>query len=83
MQYHFALLGMCGGIVRAFVGIAKAFRRNERLKWDYFLLTIILSAIIGAFTGFIYSESYKLSLIAGYAGMDLLEGAYKIVVNKK
>ena len=69
--------------MRAFVGIAKALRRNERLKWDYFLLTIILSAIIGAFTGLIYSESYKLSLIAGYAGMDLLEGAYKIVVNKK
>ena len=40
------------------------------------------SAVVGAVAGILFDSDPKISLIAGYAGMDLLENVYKIVLKK-
>ena len=34
-------------------------------------------SLLGVFTGMIFNFDYRLSLLAGYAGTDILEGIYK------
>ena len=38
----------------------------------------IASGFVGVFAGLLYDTNYKLTLIAGYASTDLIEGIYKI-----
>jgi len=77
-----AVLGMLGGATRACVGLLKAMRSKTKIKWSKVLFTIITSAIIGATTGLIFDSDYKISLIAGYIGTDLLENTIKIIAKK-
>lgn len=72
------IFGFIGGAARASVGALKALKRKEKFKWKYFLLSLLSSGIVGAFTGLIYDTNYKVTLIAGYAGTDLIESAYKM-----
>jgi hypothetical protein len=37
----------------------------------------MIAAIIGIFVGIVFNFDYRLSLLAGYAGTDILEGVYK------
>jgi di/tricarboxylate transporter len=71
------LLGGVGGLVRGLVGIFKAMRQKEKFNFKYCILTIVIAIIIGAFTGIIVSKDYRVNLLAGYAGIDILEGLYK------
>ncbi len=70
-----AIFGFIGGITRALVGILK--HKNEKFKWGKLLFTVIASGVIGVFTGLLITSDYKLTLLAGYAGTDLIEGLYK------
>ena len=36
------------------------------------------SGVVGMFTGLLYDVDYKVTLIAGYAGTDLIESVYKM-----
>jgi hypothetical protein len=45
--------------------------------WPYYLITVLVAATIGVFTGIIFNFDYRLSLLAGYAGTDIIEGIYK------
>jgi hypothetical protein len=72
-------LGAIGGVARASVGLMKAMRSDMQIHWGYSLLTVFLSAIIGAAAGVLFDSDPKLTVVAGYIGTDLLEGAYKIV----
>jgi len=38
---------------------------------------VVVAIVIGVFVGFIFNFDYRLSLLAGYAGTDILEGIYK------
>ena len=71
------LLGGLGGLVRGLVGIFKAMKQKEQLNAKYYLLTVVIAIIIGAFTGVVVSKDYRVNLLAGYAGIDILEGLYK------
>ena len=71
------LLGLIGGITRSFVGLLKAMSLKRKILWTYWLITAVVAAIIGIFTGVIFNFDYRLSLLAGYAGTDILEGIYK------
>jgi len=71
------LLGGVGGLVRGLVGIFKAIKQKEKFNPKYYLLTVVIAIIIGAFTGVIVSKDYRVNLLAGYAGIDILEGLYK------
>jgi hypothetical protein len=41
------------------------------------VITVIIAVIIGIFVGIIFNFDPRLSLLAGYAGTDILEGIYK------
>jgi len=71
------LLGGIGGLTRGVVGLLKALSLRRRIIWTYYLITVAVAVIIGIFTGIIFNFDSRLSLLAGYAGTDILEGIYK------
>jgi len=72
-----ALLGGLGGLTRGFVGLLKAISLRRKILWGYYSITVLVAVVIGIFTGVIFNFDYRLSLLAGYAGTDILEGIYK------
>ena len=72
-----ALLGGVGGLTRGLVGLMKALSLRRRILWGYYCITVFIAVVLGVFTGIIFSFDYRLSLLAGYAGTDILEGIYK------
>ncbi len=72
-----AILGGVGGLTRGLIGLLKALSLRRRILWGYYLVTVIVALIIGIFVGLIFNFDYRLSLLAGYAGTDILEGIYK------
>lgn len=71
------LLGGIGGLTRGVVGLLKALSMRRRILWLYYLITVVIAIIIGVFVGIIFDFDPRLSLLAGYAGTDILEGIYK------
>ena len=71
-----AILGGVGGLTRGLVGLMKALSLRRRILWGYYAITVFIAVILGVFTGIIFSFDYRLSLLAGYAGTDILEGIY-------
>jgi len=72
-----ALLGGTGGVTRGLIGLLKALSLRRRIIWAYYAITVLVAAVIGIFIGIIFNFDYRLSLLAGYAGTDILEGIYK------
>lgn len=72
-----ALLGGVGGLTRGFIGLLKALSLRRKILWGYYVITVVIAFVIGIFTGLIFNFDYRLSLLAGYAGTDILEGIYK------
>ena len=72
-----ALLGGVGGLTRGVVGLLKALSLRRKILWGYYLITVLVAVIIGIFVGIIFNFDSRLSLLAGYAGTDILEGIYK------
>ena len=72
-----AVLGGVGGLTRGFIGLLKALSLRRKILWGYYSITVVVALIIGIFTGLIFNFDYRLSLLAGYAGTDILEGIYK------
>jgi len=71
------ILGGVGGLTRGVVGLLKALSVKRKILWAYYAITVIIAIIIGAFIGVIFDFDPRLSLLAGYAGTDILEGIYK------
>lgn len=72
-----ALLGAIGGVTRGVVGLLKALSLRRKILWGYYAITVLVALVIGMFTGIIFNFDYRLSLLAGYAGTDILDGIYK------
>jgi len=70
-------LGGMGGLTRGVVGLLKALSLKRRIMWNYYFITVLVAIIIGTFIGMIFDFDPRLSLLAGYAGTDILEGIYK------
>jgi fluoride ion exporter CrcB/FEX len=70
-------LGGIGGLTRGFVGLLKALSLRRKILWPYYAITVIIAVVIGVFIGIIFDFDPRLSLLAGYAGTDILEGIYK------
>ncbi len=77
MLVYPALLGGVGGLTRGLIGLLKALSLRRKILWGYYIITVIIALVIGIFTGLIFNFDYRLSLLAGYAGTDILEGIYK------
>lgn len=72
-----ALLGGVGGLTRGLVGLMKALSLRRKILWGYYAITVLIAVVLGVFTGSIFNFDSRLSLLAGYAGTDILEGIYK------
>jgi fluoride ion exporter CrcB/FEX len=74
-----AIFGLVGGLARSIVGLLKHYRINHKTKFklNYLLITLLGSAIIGSFSSLILFSDFKLSLIAGYVGIDIIENLVK------
>ncbi len=79
-----ALFGLLGGIARSFVGLIKHYRINRKTKFKlfYLLVTIMGAGIIGAFVSLVVNTDYKISLISGYVGIDIVENLVKAYKKK-
>ena len=71
------ILGGIGGLTRGVVGLLKALSLRRRIIWEYYTITVAIAIIIGVFVGIVFDFDKRLSLLAGYAGTDILEGIYK------
>jgi fluoride ion exporter CrcB/FEX len=78
-----AVLGGVGGLTRGFIGLLKALSLRRRILWGYYTITVVVAVVIGIFVGLIFNFDYRLSLLAGYAGTDILEGIYKSFQTQK
>ena len=70
-------LGLVGGLTRGIVGLLKAMALRRKIIWSYWFITAFVAMVVGLFVGLIFSFDYRLSLLAGYAGTDILESIYK------
>ncbi len=77
------LLGGLDGLTRGALGLLKALSLKRRIIWTYWILTTITAALIGIFTGAVLRSNPKVSLLAGSAGTDILEGIYKSFKTRK
>jgi len=93
MYFLILLAGFFGGMVRGLVGFIKHqySYKNVPFNLPYFLGMSFLSGMIGLVVvaaiqeiGFTYQGFFTpaLSFIVGYAGGDLIENIYKIIVKK-
>jgi len=71
------ILGGVGGLTRGVVGLLKALSLRRKILWGYYAITVLVAIIIGVFVGITFDFDNRLSLLAGYAGTDILEGIYK------
>ena len=71
------LLGGIGGLTRGLVGLLKALSLRRKIIWSYYIITVAVALVVGIFMGIIFDFDSRLSLLAGYAGTDILEGIYK------
>ena len=77
------LLGGIGGLTRGVVGLLKALGLRRKILWGYYVITVLVAVIIGVFVGIVFNFDPRLSLLAGYAGTDILEGIYKSFMVQK
>ena len=77
------LLGGIGGLTRGVIGLLKALSLRRKILWGYYLITVLVAIVIGVFTGMIFNFDWRLSLLAGYAGTDIIEGVYKSFATQK
>ena len=77
---YLIMFGFLGGAVRILVGLFKnkVFSGREKFKTGKFLFTLITSGIIGVFCVLLTVGDYRIYLLAGYAGTDLISSIYKI-----
>ena len=50
-----ALLGGVGGLTRGVIGLLKALSLRRRILWGYYVITVVVAAIIGVFTGIVFN----------------------------
>ena len=76
----YLIAGFLGGIVRGLVGFIKnkTLEKANHFKPQYFLMTILISGIVGAAAGILADTEWQVSFLAGYAGTDFIENLNKI-----
>ena len=81
----YILAGLLGGIVRGLVGFVKnkTIEKTDHFKPSYFVVTILISGIVGAAAGVLADTEWQISFLAGYAGTDFIENLYKIKFGNK
>ena len=81
----YLLAGFTGGIIRGLVGFVKnkTIEKANHFKPQYFLITILISGVVGVAAGALADNEWQVSFLAGYAGTDFIESLYKIKLCQK
>ena len=75
----FIVPGATGGAVRGLVGISKnVLKDGKPFNVFRFIFSLIVAIVAGAFAATVTGGDWRIALLAGYAGSDLLESLYKI-----
>jgi len=76
--------GIMGALVRVLVSSLKAAQvKGRKISHSGFGIYAVTVLAVGAFSGIILSYGKVLSFLAGYAGLDLIDGYYKVFKKKK
>ena len=75
--------GILGGLIRLLVSLLKNYQTSGKIEFNRLWFFFILLICVGAFSGIVLGISKQLSLLGGYAGIDLLDGYYKSFKRKK
>lgn len=75
--------GILGALVRFIIITLKAIELKKKLSASGLWLYGIVLIAVGAFSGIVLSYGSLLSFLAGYAGLDLIEGYYSVFKKKK
>jgi hypothetical protein len=78
-----ASAGFLGGFVRALYGLLKATTKGVQVHKWHFIITLIVSAFLGAMLGLVFDSDYRYAALAGYVGTDILENIFKGSMGKK
>lgn len=90
MELSLLIAGFAGGLVRGLVGYLKYHfnYKNVKFHWGYFSLMVVVSGVVGgaagwAIQGVITGDvNVFYCFLAGYAGGDFLDNAYKTIFKK-
>ena len=64
--------------MRGLIGISKHVgKEKEPFKLSKLLFSLLVAMVVGAVAGVLTDGDWKISLLAGFAGSDLLESLYK------
>ncbi len=76
MNAMMVVAGAGGGVLRGVFGLAKsaALKEGFRMNWPWFLVTVLVSAIVGVVAASFFGEDLRLALLAGYVGADFIDG---------
>lgn len=75
--------GIMGAIVRVLIISLKLTQLKKKIAYSGFTVYALVVLSVGAFSGIVLSYGNMLSFLAGYAGLDLIEGYYKVFKKKK
>ena len=75
------IFGFVGGVIRACIGLLKK-SSKKKVSLRYLLSTLISSGMIGLFASIFTTGDLKVSLLAGYGGIDFIEGLWKLQMKK-
>lgn len=79
------LPGLVGGSVKGFFGVAKnVWAKKQTFIISKLFYSLIVAIIAGGLASVIIAQpDWRISLLAGYLGVDLIESLAKILVLKK
>lgn len=77
--------GLIGGALRGIMGIAKSLilKKNEEINYGWFFVSVAVAMAIGVFAATFMEGDFRIALLAGYAGSDLLESLVKLKFKEK
>jgi len=77
--------GLVGGALRGVMGIAKTLvtKKEDKINYGWFFVSIAVAMAIGVIAASYMEGDFRIALLAGYAGSDLLEGLFKLKFKEK
>jgi hypothetical protein len=78
------LAGAFGGILRGVLGISKDLvtKKDVTINWLWFGVTVLIAAILGMIAASFFADDFRIALLGGYSGSDLVDGIMKLKLNE-
>ena len=73
----FIIVGVLGGLARACFGFLKTLSQGFEVNLRYFVVTLLISGLIGGMLGAVFDMDFRVAALAGYVGTDILDNIFK------